>query len=100
LIYSGKVVDGRTAVNLGLAMASYPLSRLLEESQAFARKLADQAPISIAKAKNHLQRAPDLNFVTALQREGEAILSCMNTEDWREGLRAFSEKRKPRFTGR
>jgi len=100
LIYTGKVVDGRGAVEMGLALACYPLSRLIDESQALACKLADQSPISIAKAKAHLQRAPDLNFVTALQREAEAILSCMNTEDWQEGLRAFNEKRKPRFTGK
>jgi enoyl-CoA hydratase len=99
LIYTGKIVDGRAAVELGLALACYPLSRLLEESQALALQLSDQAPVSIAKAKSYMQRAPDLNFVTALQREGEAILSCMNTRDWREGLRAFNEKRKPRFMG-
>jgi enoyl-CoA hydratase len=99
LIYTGKVVDGRAAVEMGLALACYPLPHLLEEAQRLALRLADQAPLSIARAKSHLQRAPDLNFVTALQREGEVILSCMNTRDWREGLRAFGEKRKPRFVG-
>jgi enoyl-CoA hydratase len=100
LIYTGKVLDGRAAVEVGIALASYPVSRLFEESARLARWLADKAPGSIAMAKRHLQRAPDLNFVTALQREAEAILTCMTTADWREGLRAFSEKRKPRFTGK
>jgi enoyl-CoA hydratase len=99
LIYTGKVVDGHAAVEMGLALACHPLPRLLEAAQGLARDLAGKAPLSIATAKKHLQRAPDLNYVTALQREAEAVLTCMNTADWREGLRAFGEKRKPRFTG-
>jgi enoyl-CoA hydratase len=100
LIYTGKVITGSAAAQMGLALACHPLSSLLAEAQRLARELAEKAPISLAMAKTHLQRAPDLNFVTALQREAEAILSCMNTSDWREGLRAFSEKRRPRFTGK
>jgi enoyl-CoA hydratase len=100
LVYTGRVLNGPAAVELGLALACFPLSRLLEESRRLARGLADKAPISIAMAKRHLQRAPDLDYVTALHREAEAVLTCMNTSDWREGLRAFAEKRKPRFTGK
>jgi enoyl-CoA hydratase len=100
LIYLGRVLNGRAAVELGLALACYPASQLLEEAQALARELADKAPISMTMAKAQLQRAPDLNYVSALQREAESVLSCMNTADWREGLRAFAEKRKPRFTGK
>jgi len=100
LVYTGKVVDGRVAVEMGLALACYPISRLLDESRRFARDLAEKAPISIAMAKTHMQRAPSLDFVTALQREAQAILICMNSADWREGLRAFTAKRKPKFLGR
>jgi enoyl-CoA hydratase len=100
MVYTGKVVDGRAAVDLGLALACYPASRLANESLRLARDVAEKAPISIAMAKTHLQRAPSLDFVTALQRETEAILTCMNTVDWREGLDAFNGKRKPRFQGR
>ena len=94
------MLDGRAAVEIGLALACYPSSRLLEESQALARELADKAPISITMAKRHLQSATDIDFVTALEHEAESILTCMSTEDWREGLRAFGEKRKPRFMGK
>jgi enoyl-CoA hydratase len=100
LIYTGKVLDGQAAVESGLALSVHPASRLLQESLRLARQIAEKAPVPIGMAKAQLQRAADFNFVTALQREGEAILRCMNTADWREGLRAFSEKRRPRFTGK
>jgi enoyl-CoA hydratase len=100
LIFTGRLLNGRAAVELGLALACHPIARLHVAAQAFARELADKAPIPISMAKRHLQRAPDLNFVTALQHEAESILTCMNTADWREGLRAFNEKRKPRFLGK
>jgi enoyl-CoA hydratase len=100
LIYTGRVLDGRTAAAMGLALACHPPSRLLEEARTLAGVLAEKAPISIAAAKRQLQRAPDFNFTTAIQRETETVLTCMNTADWREGLRAFHERRKPRFTGR
>jgi len=65
-----------------------------------ALELAGKAPGSLALAKRHLQRSPGLDYAEALERESEAILACMETEDWDEGLRPFSEKREPRFRGR
>jgi enoyl-CoA hydratase len=100
LIYTGRVLNGPAAVELGLALACYPVSSLTQEARNLAREIAEKAPVPIAMAKTHLQRAPDSNFITALHREAEAILACMNTADWREGLWAFREKRKPRFSGK
>jgi len=100
LVYTGRVVDGREAVAWGLALRCCPLARLDEEVQALASVLAEKAPHSLALAKRHLQRSPGLDIETVLEREAEAILDCMDLEDWREGLRAFAEKRKPRFSGR
>jgi enoyl-CoA hydratase len=100
LIYTGRVIDGREAAALGLALACYPLDRLLDEALLLAREVAGKAPVSIALAKQHLQRSPGLDLATVLDNETEAILSCMGTGDWHEGLRAFAEKRPPRFQGR
>jgi enoyl-CoA hydratase len=100
LIYTGRVVDGPAAVKLGLALSCHPVDCLLDESRKLALELAGQAPLSIAYAKFQLQRSPSLAMTEALRLETEAILTCMESEDWREGLRAFGEKRKPRFSGR
>jgi enoyl-CoA hydratase len=100
LIYTGKVIDGKEAVRLGLALKSFPVDRLLPESFAFAETLAEKAPISMALSKALIRQAPYRDLETVLLAESEAILACMNTEDWQTGIRSFAEKRKPVFRGR
>jgi enoyl-CoA hydratase len=100
LIYTGRVIDGREAVELGLALACHPVERLHEAALALARQIAERAPISIALAKRRLQQSASLDLETVLALETDAILSCMDTEDWAEGTRSFNEKRKPLFKGK
>jgi len=100
LIYTGRVIEGREAVRIGLALASYPAAALLENAHALAHEIAEKAPMSIALVKKLLRLSPGRGIESALESETEAILDCMETEDWHEGLRAFVEKRKPRFGGR
>jgi enoyl-CoA hydratase len=100
LIYSGRVIDGREALALGLAVRCCPVNDLFDEVRDYARELAARAPFSMRLAKQHLQRHSSSALAIALEAEGEAILACMETEDWAEGARAFAEKRRPLFTGR
>lgn len=100
LVYSGKVIDGAAAFSLGLAQRCFPVEKLMDETKAFAGKLATKAPLSMKFAKECLQKSPALDIETVLRMEAEAILSCMETEDWHEGLRAFNERRDPVFKGR
>jgi enoyl-CoA hydratase len=100
LVYTGRVIDGPEAVRLGLALRCCPLDRLDEEARTLALELAQKAPRSLELAKRHLQRSPRIDIGTVLDAEAEAILDCMETEDWQEGLRAFAERRKPRFRGK
>ncbi|MBN1772239.1 MAG: enoyl-CoA hydratase/isomerase family protein [Deltaproteobacteria bacterium] len=99
LVYTGRAVDGREAVALGLAVRCFPVARLMDEALAFARILAEKAPLSMRFAKRRLQQWPVPDLGTVLQLETDAILHCMDTEDWHEGVRAFAEKRKPGFRG-
>jgi enoyl-CoA hydratase len=100
LVYTGKVIDGRTAVEMGLALSCHPVAGLQQEARRLATEIAERAPISIAFAKKYLQLSPTLDFDAALDLEAKAILACMDSDDWHEGLRAFGEKRKPKFDGR
>lgn len=100
LIYTGRIIDAQAAVSMGLALKSFPVSTLLDEALSLARELSEGAPLSLQLAKEHLHHSHHRDFVTVLQEEAEAILSCMRTEDWHEGIRSFTEKRKPDFKGR
>jgi enoyl-CoA hydratase len=100
LVFTGRVIDGRTAFELGLAIRCCPLGQLMEQTRALALEISEKAPLSIAFAKELLQRCPGEDFETTLEREAKAILACMDSLDWHEGHAAFNEKRKPKFSGR
>ena len=100
LIYTGKIVTGPEAVELGLALESVPVEKLMPAALALAQKLAEKAPVSMAFVKDLVHNAPYRDFRTVTLIEAEAILACMNTKDWHEGIASFTEKRKPAFTGR
>ena len=100
LVYTGRVLSGREAHELGLALRCAPLARLGAESAAFAATLAARAPLSLRLAKRQLQAPGSRDLETALAEEAEGILACMETEDWREGIRAFAGRRPPVFRGK
>ncbi len=100
LVFTGRVIDGRTAFDLGLAIRCCPVDVLMEQARELALEISEKAPMSIAFAKDCLQRSSGLDFETALEQETTAILACMESLDWHEGHAAFREKRKPKFTGR
>ena len=100
LIYTGRVLDGEAAVSMGIALSAYPMAEFMDRVMEFAAGIARQAPIPIAMAKKHLQGSSVLDLETVLQLETDAILACMDTEDWQEGINAFTEKRKPVYRGR
>ncbi|MCK9463183.1 MAG: enoyl-CoA hydratase/isomerase family protein [Proteobacteria bacterium] len=100
LIYTGRVVFGPEAVAMGLALESCPVDRLMGRAMDLAGVVASKAPLSIRLAKKRLQQPAALDLDSVLHLEAEAILSCMDTEDWREGIRSFAERREPRFTGK
>lgn len=100
LIYTGRVLSGLEAVEYGLADVSCPADDLLPRVLEFGELISSRAPVSVSLAKKHLQLSQFENIETVLEMEAEAILQCMETEDWKEGIAAFNEKRKPLYRGR
>jgi enoyl-CoA hydratase len=99
LVYTGRVLSGVQAVDFGLASACYPVDELLYQTMEFADFIASRAPVSVSLAKKNLMLSPDRDIETVLEMEAQAILTCMDTEDWKEGIEAFKEKRKPEYRG-
>lgn len=100
LVYTGRVIDGKEAFNMGLAHASHPVTILMDQALSFAGDLAARAPLSMAHVKTLMHQASTMDIADVLESETEAILDCMKTEDWHEGIKAFAEKRKPVYKGK
>ena len=99
LVFLGELIDGREAKTIGLAAAVYPDASFRDDGYAFAERLAAQAPLSIALAKEQLNHGSERTYETALATELDGVLACMTTRDWQEGIDAFAAKRKPAFRG-
>jgi enoyl-CoA hydratase len=100
LIYTGRILDAAAAVDLGIALYSRPMDVFMDSVKEFAAGIAQKAPLPIKMAKKFLQDSPGLELETVLQLEADAILACMDTEDWQEGIDAFAQKRNPVYRGR
>lgn len=98
LIMTGRRIDGREAAAIGLALQVFSDDAFEGGVDEFARTLASKAPVSMRFAKEHLND-PGRSIETRLITELEALRACMVTEDWREGVDAFAEKRQPVFKG-
>lgn len=99
LIFSGQMVDATEAVRLGLFDRVVPHDELAVTTTAFAELLAAKPPRALALAKRAVYQSLDGTMDEVLDRELAHQLECFSSDDTREGLRAFLEKREPRFRG-
>jgi enoyl-CoA hydratase/carnithine racemase len=99
LIFTGDLIDAEEALTLGLVSKVVPPEELMPTVRQLARKIALGPPLAIRLAKRALYRSQDSDLRSALEFETYAQNICSETEDAREGIRAFVEKRSPRFTG-
>jgi enoyl-CoA hydratase/carnithine racemase len=103
LIFSGRFLEAAEAERWGLVGRVVPDAALLAAGLEFAEQVARKSPLAVANAKQVMVSlwagAVPLEAALAYEREKNAYY-CLTSEDAREGLQAFSEKRQPRFTGR
>ena len=100
LMYTGMRIDAAEAERIGLVDRVMPDTELWGATMEIARTISGNAPLAIQAAKITIAQVlkdPDRRDMDAIKAIGTA---CMDSEDFREGRRAFMEKRKPGFTGR
>jgi enoyl-CoA hydratase/carnithine racemase len=100
LVESGIKIGAEEAERWGLVARTYPPERLHEESRTLARTIAGQAPLAVRMIREVVDHGADADLPTALHLEAESATSTFSTEDQKEGMRAFQEKRPPKFQGR
>lgn len=100
MFYTGDMIDAKTALALGIVNRVVPGAQFEADVRTFAQRLAEGPSLAIRAAKRVLFGDKKEALEHALETEAEYQLKCYLSEDCREGIRAFFEKRPPKFQGR
>lgn len=100
LLYTGRRIDGTAAQKIGLADYLVDAGSLLARARELAAEIAAAAPLAVRAIRATMRDGLAAAVETATGRELREQDRLRQTEDWREGIRASSERREPRFTGR
>jgi len=99
MMLTAEPVDAATAERFGLVNRVVPADELMDHANALAMKLAQSAPIALALAKRALSRTHEMNLEEALDYEAQLQSVAGRSDDHKEGVAAFVEKRAPSFRG-
>ncbi|MED5043234.1 enoyl-CoA hydratase [Geobacillus stearothermophilus] len=97
MMWTSEPITGLEAVEWGLANKAMPEERLLDEAKALAKKIAAKSPLSVRAVIELLNAAKEKTFVEAVREEAEWFGRVFGSEDAKEGVQAFLEKRPPVF---
>ena len=100
VILSGRFLDAHEAERAGLVARVVAREAWLEEAKRVAREIASKGPVAQRLAKEAVNRAYESTLETGLDFERKALYLAFASEDAKEGLTAFTEKRRPDFRGR
>ena len=100
LIATGEKLKADKCLTLGLCNRVVPADELLSQTRAWAHELAGRAPLSLRYAKQALNTAMEADVSETFGREAQLQHLCVTSEDAKEGMRAFMQKRAPEFKGR
>src|SRR5262245_22005917 len=100
LIWTGETIEATEALRLGIVSAVYAPEALMPATYELAAKIAQGPPIAIRLARRALYHNQEAALRASLEFETFAQNICQDTDDAREGIRAFVEKREPKFSGR
>ena len=99
MILTGKAISAEEAHRAGLVNRVVPAESLMDEAKGIANEIASKPTISVRAAKEAILKAQDTTLEVGLEFERKAFYMLFATQDGKEGMRAFLEKRKPTFKG-
>jgi enoyl-CoA hydratase len=100
MILNNRMLTAAEALSYGLVNRVVPNERYLEESLALASELAERAPLAVRLAKEFVNKAYELSLNEGLESERRNFYLLFATQDQKEGMQAFIEKRKPKWQGK
>jgi enoyl-CoA hydratase len=100
LVLTGEIVDATEALRIGLVDQVVPAAELRERTMEIARTMAARSPVALEMAKRAVRAAAEMPLAAGLALETELFVTCFGSDDRREGVAAFLEKREARFDGR
>jgi enoyl-CoA hydratase len=99
LIFTGRRIGAKEAHEIGLVNRVVPSGEAFKAAMELAAEIAANGPLAVRHAKAATNRALDVDLVSGLEYEADQFALLFATEDAREGMRAFAERRKPEFKG-
>jgi len=100
LIFSGDFISAEEACRIGLVNKVVPAEKLFEEARKMAKRFASQGTVALRMAKSCVNEGMRMDLEAGLQYEQKCFSILFATEDQKEGMKAFLEKRKPNFQGK
>lgn len=97
LIFTGNMIDAEEAYRIGLANKVYDLENLMEEAKKMAEKIASVGPVAVTLSKAAINDGMNMDTESAYKYEADIFGLCFSTEDQKEGMSAFVEKRRADF---
>ncbi len=100
LIFSGRTLNAKEAIAYGLVSRAVPAAELMSTARALAAEIAANAPLAVQASKRMMRMGMDEGFEDHVHRVFLQLLPLLKTEDFKEGMQAFMERRKPEFKGK
>ncbi|MCF8054129.1 MAG: enoyl-CoA hydratase/isomerase family protein [Deltaproteobacteria bacterium] len=99
IIMTGDQITAQRAYEIGLVNRLYPADQLVEEARKVASKMAALPSFALKMAKHSINYGYDIGLDNAIRLEVKSCAQCFSTDDQKEGMKAFLEKRRPTFKG-